>query len=195
MAKKKESKKFYVYVDESGQDSKGEIFIVSVVILKGEREKIVKKLEEIEAKSGKGRIKWHKAHYKCNRQYMKKILKSDLFRKMIFFATSSNIKNYLKFMAETTSRSLLLKIKNSQNYRARIYIDAFNKKEIQRFQKEIKRFNIKRKKVRGIRNENSDVFIRLADAICGLARKAEKKERWAKDILEEMETRGIVTRI
>lgn len=45
--------KLYCYVDESGQDTKGEIFVVGIVILEQERERMEKELESIETISGK----------------------------------------------------------------------------------------------------------------------------------------------
>ncbi len=47
--------KIYCYVDETGQDTKGEFFLVSVVIAKDERDNLIEKLEEIERSTGKGR--------------------------------------------------------------------------------------------------------------------------------------------
>jgi len=46
--------KLYCYVDETGQDTKGRLFLVSVVIPGKERESIKEKLETIEKKSRKG---------------------------------------------------------------------------------------------------------------------------------------------
>lgn len=55
--------KLYAYVDESGQDTKGALFVVGVVVLETERESILKELEQIEEKSGKRVRKWNKAPY------------------------------------------------------------------------------------------------------------------------------------
>jgi hypothetical protein len=45
--------KLYAYVDESGQDSKGQIFIVSVVVVGQRRDELRKKLRAIERTSNK----------------------------------------------------------------------------------------------------------------------------------------------
>lgn len=47
--------KIYCYVDETGQDTKGELFLVSVVIAKDERDNLIEKLEEIERSTRKRR--------------------------------------------------------------------------------------------------------------------------------------------
>ena len=53
--------KLYCYVDESGQDTEGKLFLVSVVITGSEREGLRNKLRKIEQMSGKGTKKWKKA--------------------------------------------------------------------------------------------------------------------------------------
>ena len=46
--------KLYCYVDETGQNTKGRLFIVSVIVTEGEREELARQLEEIEKASKKG---------------------------------------------------------------------------------------------------------------------------------------------
>jgi len=46
--------KLYAYVDESGQDTQGEFFVVSVVVLDADHEAILQQLEAIETRSRKG---------------------------------------------------------------------------------------------------------------------------------------------
>lgn len=48
--------KLYCYVDENGQDTKGDIFIVSVVVTGKERDRLLNLCEEIEVESGKGKF-------------------------------------------------------------------------------------------------------------------------------------------
>ena len=55
------AQKLYAYVDESGQDTAGRIFVVGIVVLEQEREKIAQALEHIEERSGKLIKKWHRA--------------------------------------------------------------------------------------------------------------------------------------
>src|SRR5438105_2668794 len=57
MAKPKKPK-LYCYVDETGQDTYGNFFIVSVVVTGDVRESLVARLEQIEKASGKGNVKW-----------------------------------------------------------------------------------------------------------------------------------------
>lgn len=50
--------KLYCFVDETGQDTKGKFFLVSVVISGAEREHLGKLLNETEQQSGKLEKKW-----------------------------------------------------------------------------------------------------------------------------------------
>ena len=50
-----------------------------------------------------------------------------------------------------------------------------------------------RKKVRGVRDEQSNAGVRLADALCGLIRDAEDGEPWAVATLARLRQRGVVT--
>ncbi len=54
------TKKFFCYVDESGQDTLRELFIVSVVMTSQERDQLRQVCEEIERRSRKGQRKWVK---------------------------------------------------------------------------------------------------------------------------------------
>ncbi len=49
-------KRLFCYVDESGQDTKGALFIVSVVITGQERESLIQICEAIERECGKGKV-------------------------------------------------------------------------------------------------------------------------------------------
>jgi hypothetical protein len=56
------TQKLYCYVDESGQDTEGELFIVAVVVATEERERLRKICTDIEANSRKGIRKWSKSN-------------------------------------------------------------------------------------------------------------------------------------
>ena len=49
--------KLYAYVDESGQDTEGRFFVVSVVLFGTDRDTVLARLEALEARTGKGRVK------------------------------------------------------------------------------------------------------------------------------------------
>ena len=69
------TQKLYCYVDESGQDTHGELFIVAVVITDDQREALLSALEQIERDSGKGANKWHKTMPQRRLDYIAAVLK------------------------------------------------------------------------------------------------------------------------
>ena len=180
-------RKFYAYVDESGQDTKGKFFVLSVLILENNRELISKKLKEIEKQSKKQNIKWSKAYFKFRKKYMEEILKSNFLKETLFFEIFKNGKSYLKFTAQATCKAILNKTKNIIDYKTTIYIDGFNQAELEKFSNELKKQQLKSaRKLRGVKKDGNNIFIRLADAICGLVRQAQEKNQWAEYILQEL---------
>ncbi|MBI4040034.1 hypothetical protein HY389_01625, partial [Candidatus Daviesbacteria bacterium] len=72
--------KLYCYVDETGQDTQGRVFIVSVIITKEDREEITKILEKIEKDSGKGKTKWYKTKAEFKITYLERMLATKIFK-------------------------------------------------------------------------------------------------------------------
>ncbi len=134
--KKEKKQKLYCYVDETGQDTKGKLFIVSVVITDDKREELNSKLKKIEEHSGKGKVKWMEARHKARLAYIQAVLSV------------------------------------SASAQAAVHVDGLPKARIRWFGTELRRLSIKTSKVVGVRREESDAFIRLADACCGFVRLA-----------------------
>ena len=78
--------KLYCYVDESGQDTKGKFFLVSVVITSSERERLRNKLRKIEQMSGKETKKWTRATRVQRRKYIELIITDKDFLGNIFYS-------------------------------------------------------------------------------------------------------------
>jgi hypothetical protein len=71
--------KFFCYVDETGQDTRGELFIVAVVIADQERDQLRQACEDIERGSRKGQRKWIKTKYSRRRAYIRQVLERPIF--------------------------------------------------------------------------------------------------------------------
>ena len=155
--------KFYAYVDESGQDTEGRFFVVSVVLVGPERDTVLQRLEALEARSGKGRVKWRRARYSFRQEYITGL---------------ADIPSLAKAQGHA--------------YRVTIFVDGLTRPERTMFTTRLRARGIERKKVRGVRNEQSDAGIRLADALCGLVRDAEDGEPWAVAAFEHLRQRGVV---
>ena len=96
--------KLYAYVDESGQDSKGLIFIFGVVVLEEEYEAICQRLDETERRSGKGASKWHKSRREFRRAYIELLLAIPNVHRVAFVEIYHDTKQYLELTALTTAK-------------------------------------------------------------------------------------------
>lgn len=159
--------KIYCYVDESGQDTKGKLFLVSVVITDKDKEILTRGLEKIERESGKGNRKWFNTNKKRRRLYIEQIIESGLFKNKIFYSKYNNTKAYVDLTILTTAKAILSETENL--YRATILVDGLVKTERFRFTAGLRKLKIKVYKVRGANNKN-DSLIRLADAMVGFVR-------------------------
>jgi len=63
--------KLYCYVDESGQDTGGRIFVVAIVGTGENRDKLLDLCEKLEKVSGKRRDKWGRAKHERRMQYLR----------------------------------------------------------------------------------------------------------------------------
>lgn len=160
-------KKVYCYVDESGQDTEGELFIVAMVIAGEERGLLTSQAEDLEIKTGKGFSKWHKTALDKRILYITAILSSPFFTQNLFYAHYKNSIQYLDMW--TQSVAIALHTKYQRNYQATVIVDGLRDKEIPRFAKQLRARNVKLRKVRGAKDQ-SDTLIRLADALAGFAR-------------------------
>lgn len=82
-------------------------------------------------------------------------------------------KEYSKLTSLTIAKAILAK--KQEDYTVTIIIDGFNNKERDVVREELKKLNIRYRKIRGMKDEQS-VFLRLADAMAGFLREAYEKE-------------------
>lgn len=162
--------KLYCYVDETGQDTLGQLFIVSVVVAEEERERLNQILERIEESTNKGRVKWLKAKDEARVEYIRRVLTSPVFKGKLAFASYQNTTDYLPRTVLTTARAITLHAE--ADYKATVFVDGLPKSQTRWFGRELRHLRIRTKKVRGVRKEEASPLIRLADALCGFVRAA-----------------------
>ncbi len=165
----------YCYVDETGQDTLGRLFIVSVVIAATEREALVEELENIERFSGKGKVKWIHTRHPARLAYIEAVLSAPLFRNTLYFSAYRNTKSYMALTVLSTAKAILTGA--GEPSEATVYVDGLPKARLRWFGTELRRLSIRTRKVAGVRREESDGLMRLADACCGFVRQALAAER------------------
>lgn len=181
----KERRKFTVYIDESGQDTKGDVFIVSVLILEQDQSKISVSLEEIEKESGKRNIKWNKARYDLRKAYIERVARLSELKNTLFFDVFHNSKEYIQLTSLASAKTILKKA-GKDEYKVSVFVDGMKKKEIELFSKGLRDLHVRTKKIRGVKKDENNIFIRLADALCGFIRDAQDGDEWAIKTLKKM---------
>ena len=164
-----EIQRFFCYVDETGQDTEGELFIVAVVIAERERNQLRQACKDIERNSRKGQRKWIKAKYSRRLAYIRGVLERPIFEGSLNFAVYRNAQDYSSLTAQTIARAL--SATGEMDYKATIFIDGLPRSLERAIGLQLRRLGVRAKKVRGLKDEN-DALIRLADAVCGLVRSA-----------------------
>lgn len=166
--------------------------MVSVVITEKEQQELRKKLEIIESQTKKRFSKWIKTKKDIKQKYLQKIIETNLFRDKIFFAQHIQTKAYTEVIIATTAKVILKRA--TKHYEANVYIDGLSRAERRKFASGLRKLRIKVRKVRGARDQ-SEIFIRLADAIAGFVRDYLEKEKYAQELYQRAIQRKIIQEI
>lgn len=188
--------KLYCYVDETGQDTEGKLFIVVALIVEKEREHLEAFLEKAERESGKGKRKWIKTRNKERNSYIDSAFLSQKLEGKIFYRIQTDTKAYEEQTVIAIERAFHLYISlNSINfYRATIIIDGLNKKAAERMGGALRRAGIQIRKVKGARDE-SNAMLRLTDVVAGLIRESEEKNPQYKVLIRKLEKGKIINEL
>lgn len=183
-------RKLSCYVDETGQDTGGAFFLVAVVVTAEERNKLTALLERIEQTSGKGRVKWTKTEKSARLAYIRIVLAQPMLKGSLFYAHYHHTTQYVPLTVLTTARAILAVAPD--DYRATIFIDGLPRSKERWFGSELRHLRIATKKVRGVRREENDALMRLADALAGFVRAALEKKGRFPILLRASEKHGFI---
>ena len=154
------------YVDESGQDTGGDLFIVAGVAVKNSDE-LRRRCVSLESTSGKGKVKWAKAKRKMRLAYLRTAV-SDVssFGGPVFYSVFRKTTDYDGATVEGIAQAVhKLSIPDSSVF---VYVDALGNKKGHSYKTRLRKLGCSVKKVRGKKDEN-EPLIRLADAVAGAA--------------------------
>ncbi len=186
--------KYHYYVDESGQDTEGKLFIVSVVVIDEKKDELRMFCERIEKLSRKYKDNWGEASHTRRLQYIKHIFSGIQFKYCLRYVLFTKTKDYdtatIKGIIET------YKWKEQETDAAYIFIDGLTKTKRHRYGAQLRQSGIPVKRIRGIRKEESDALIRLADSIAGFVRDAlEGKSTIIKNLFIKAKQSGMLIEI
>jgi len=160
--------KLYCYVDESGQDTKGDVFIVSVVVTGNERDELLRVCEEIEKESGKQKDKWGRSKPKRRLDYIKLIFSNKIFKEKLRYSIYHDQINY--DMTTIVGIAKAVHYKEPKEYATIVYVDGLRKTKRQEYGSELRKLGIPTRKVQGVTKDENNSLIRLADAVAGFVR-------------------------
>jgi hypothetical protein len=148
----------YCYADESGQDTKGKLFIVSAIIIDQDRDRFIQTCKRIEEQTGKKNAKWIRTAYPKRLDYIQRVLNAPLFFGRLTFAIYRNTNDYLALTIETIAHAL--KRTQTIHTKAIVLIDALPKKHETLVSRGLRTYGIRTRKVKGYAKMN---MIRLSD--------------------------------
>jgi hypothetical protein len=186
-------KKIYAYIDESGQDTEGALFVVGVVIADEDRDTLIRLLEEIEQTSGKKRRKWANSNDVRRLAYMGLVLQKPVFKGRLYYASYEDTLDYFERTLDTTADSITLSTQD-EPYKATVMVDGLRDSERQAFTKGLRSRGIRTDKVRG-GDEQNECLLRLADALCGFVRDAVPGKTRIRKVLEKAVREGYITQV
>ncbi len=163
--------KLYCYVDESGQDTQGRMFIVSVVITEKSRGRLFAVCEKLEDASGKKKDKWGRAKHERRMFYIRHILADARFKGVLRFEVFRNTKDY----DGSTITAIISSVnwdKPHGQFTTLVYVDGLSKTKRQEYGARLRRLGLPVRKIRGIARDETNALTRLADATAGFIRDA-----------------------
>ncbi len=141
--------KIYCYVDESGQDTKGKLFIVSIIVTEKDRDLLQKEVEKIELISKKGKLKWGRSNKKLKLAYLNQVI--SIFRQSssLRYSVFKNTKDYDLATIVAISKALHYEARKIK-YKSIIYIDALSKTKKPEYARELRKLGISTQMLDGL---------------------------------------------
>lgn len=187
---KTSKQKLYCFVDETGQDTSGQFFLVAIVLKEmSQLEDLERKLIKVEQISGKKQAKWKKITRNVKRIFLDELLKIKMLKDSIFYSIYESTKEYTLLTSFTVAKAILAKERGE--YTVAVIIDGLNDRERDLVRNELKKLKIKYNKIRGMKDEQN-VFLRLSDAMAGFLREVYGREEYALNFMKKFKREKII---
>ena len=161
--------KLFCYVDESGQDTLGKVFIVSVVVVGDDRDELLRVCEEIEKESGKGIRKWRRSKYDQRLAYLRSIFGDTRFKGALRYSAFRKTKEY--DLATVIAIAKAFRWHGpKERYKLVVYVDGLPKSKREYYRRQLRGLGVSPQKVQGVRRDESNALTRLADTVAGFLR-------------------------
>lgn len=187
-------KRIDLYFDESGQDTKGRLFIVAGVAIE-DSDKFRQLCESAEETSGKRKKKWASAERNRRLDYLRAVIQeADSLNVTLFYSVFRKTTDYDTATINGIAKAILrLNPCNSDMY---VYVDGLAKAKRSAYKTGLRRLSCPVKKVSGVRKDENEPLIGLADALAGATGELLKYQASDLEILfSEAKRRGILVEL
>jgi hypothetical protein len=167
------TQKLYAYVEESGQETQGRIFVVTVVISDQSYQQLSTLCEAYERASKKGRRKWHGTNPEPRLEFMRRVIEDDRFRGVLCYSKFQHRArpDFDAFTVDTLAAVISSKLEGS-HYVVEAWIDGLSETKQTEYANHLRDKGLRKVFLHRVRKEESNPLIRLADALAGLLRDA-----------------------
>jgi hypothetical protein len=179
--------KLYCYVDESGQDSTSNHFVVVAVVSVQDQEIVREKLDDIEDIAKTNKLKWHKTRNDRRMRYLALALERRIASGDVYSARYHKPIPYFFPLVDLIEKAI--KEAAREPYRANVYIDGIDKRKARALTNALRASGISLRLVKSRRDE-SEPLIRLADMWAGCIRSALLKHKDAQAIVKRAKAEG-----
>ena len=152
-----------LFADESGQDTKGKLFVVAVVAVENS-DGFRQHCEDLERSSGKGKLKWGRAQRQKRLVYLRAIIsEAPAFGVTLFYSVFRQTTDYDGATIEGIARV----IQRLKHLNLHVYVDGLAKVKQGNYKTRLRRLGCPVRKVSRIAKDENEPLIRLADALAG----------------------------
>jgi hypothetical protein len=142
----------------------------------------------------KGKLKWRQIKKEQGREYVNKILSDERFRKHLVFSVYRNIKDYDLLTMMSIAKAINTKIHEGTEYTSSIYVDGLTKAK--EYAVQLRKLRIRTRKVKGVKKDESNALIRLADCMAAVIREAlYEKKTWSSNLFNTAKKKGFLIQV
>ena len=191
------TQKLYAYGEETGQDTYGRIFVVTVIISDQNYQTLTALCEAYERASGKGRRKWHGTAPQLRLEFMRQVIGDDRFRGALCYAKLQRQAqpDFDAFTVDTLAAAIARKL-NTGHYVVETWIDGLSKTKRTEYANALRGKGLQNIHLHRVRKEGGNTLIRLADSLAGLLRDAiEDKYPAAVQLVQRGQRNGVIVEV
>lgn len=179
----------HCYVDETGQDTGSDYFIVVAVLFLHKQEELRQELIELETRSKVGQRKWHKSHFERSIAFLESVQRQGICSGTLYVGRYKKPLPFFLPVLDTVSKAI--KEHQNSNTRVRVVIDGIDKKKASEMTNALRLQGIRLDFVKSQRDE-SEPFLRLADRWAGCIRAGSLGKRQSQQLYVNAQQSGYI---